>query len=356
MTMAADQAPLHGVRVLDFTELLPGPFLTQSMVELGATVVKAERPPAGDNARLLAPGMFESINRGKTCALVDMKSAEGRAAALALACQADVIVEGYRPGVMARLGLDYASIRAANPSVVYASLTGYGQEGPQAHLPGHDLNYLAAAGVAALAGPAEGPPHSAPGIPVADLVGSVYALASINAALLARARTGEGQYLDVSITACMRHMLNPRVGDFAHAGIRDLPTMRKKASMKPAYGIFACACGSYLSVGALEDHFWKGLTEQLPMGRFADPAFARFHARDAACEDINRHLQQVFLQQPLSHWLPLLEGANLPVARLALPSELMEPGPLYASYPVPLRGMATDLRATPQRPQLPQAF
>ena len=129
-------APLAGIRVADFSELLPGPFMTQALVELGAEVIKIERPPQGDPVRAGSPGLFGTVNRGKRSRMLDLKSETGRTAALELAAGADIVVEGYRPGVMARLGLDYAAVQAVNPRVIYLSLTGYGQDGPLRLVPG----------------------------------------------------------------------------------------------------------------------------------------------------------------------------------------------------------------------------
>ncbi|MFP5476993.1 MAG: CoA transferase, partial [Gammaproteobacteria bacterium] len=178
--------PLAGITVLDFSELLPGPFFTQMLAEMGAEVIKVERPPHGDNARRLGPGGFEAVNRGKKSVLLDLKDEAGRARAHALLAGADVLVESYRPGVMTRLGLDHASLQAAHPRLVYVSLSGYGQDGPWAQLPGHDINYLAAAGVMALSGEPGGPPAPGFGLPAADLCGAMYALSATLAALLQR--------------------------------------------------------------------------------------------------------------------------------------------------------------------------
>src|SRR5690606_3470150 len=138
-----------GLRVLDFSELLPGPFFTQSLVEMGAHVIKVERPPHGDNARKLAPGLFASINRGQHSLKVDLKDPTQAQALRQQVAEADVVVEGFRPGVMKRLGFGYEELATLNPRIVYVSLSGYGQQGSMAHMPGHDINYLATAGVLA---------------------------------------------------------------------------------------------------------------------------------------------------------------------------------------------------------------
>ncbi len=141
--------PLAGLRVLDLSELLPGPYATSLLADLGAEVVKVERP-GGDNARAIVPDMVEALNRGKRSICIDLKTEAGRAVLRSLAERSDVLVEGFRPGVTRRLGVDYDSLSALNPRLIYASVSGYGASGPQALRPGHDLNYLSAAGVVGL--------------------------------------------------------------------------------------------------------------------------------------------------------------------------------------------------------------
>jgi crotonobetainyl-CoA:carnitine CoA-transferase CaiB-like acyl-CoA transferase len=175
--------PLEGVRIVDFSELLPGPFMTQNLCELGAEVIKIERPPHGDSARRMAPGLFEAVNRGKQSRVLDLKQPAGRERAIALISQADILVETYRPGVMSRLGLGYEAMKVLNPRLIYASLTGYGQSGPMAALPGHDLNYLAVGGAIALSGHGASTPAHAFGLPAADLCGAMYGFSAILAAL-----------------------------------------------------------------------------------------------------------------------------------------------------------------------------
>ena len=195
-----NEAPLAGIRIIDLTALLPGPYATQLFVDLGAEVIKIERPDGGDGARTLSPGMFASVNRGKQSLCLDLKQEAGREILRQLVQQADVLMEGYRPSVTKRLGVDYASLHALNPQLIYVSLTGYGQTGPLAQRPGHDINYLAAAGIIGLSGTPDGPPVHEIGAPVGDLAGSMFAVVAVLGALLQRSQRHEGQYLDVSIT------------------------------------------------------------------------------------------------------------------------------------------------------------
>jgi crotonobetainyl-CoA:carnitine CoA-transferase CaiB-like acyl-CoA transferase len=322
---AAGGGPLAGVRVLDFSELLPGPFLTQSMVELGADVLKAERPPHGDAARRMAPALFEAMNRGKRCFSVDLKNDAQRAAALALADEADVLVEAYRPGVLDRLGLGHEALAARNPRLVYVSLTGYGASGPRAQWPGHDINYLAASGSLALtSSSAGGSSTPAFAVPVADLGGAVYALAAVNAALFQRERSGRGQRLDVSLTDCMLHWMNTRLVAFRHNGAHDLAAQRRTVSARPAYGVFACGDGEPVSIAALEDHFWKALVQALALDAWRGDAYASYAKRMPHAQAINHDVGVALGRMDRAYAVALLAAADVPVFEVLAPNELPE--------------------------------
>ncbi|OAK58012.1 alpha-methylacyl-CoA racemase [Variovorax paradoxus] len=314
--------PLAGITVLDFSELLPGPFFTQNLAQMGARVIKIERPPGGDNARRMGPGGFEAVNRGKLSLLVDLKDEAQRARVRELVAQADVLVESYRPGVMARLGLDYASLRESFPRLVYVSLSGYGQEGPWAHLPGHDINYLAAAGALAVSGEPGGPPAQNFGLPVADLCGSMYALSSTLAALLQRDRTGRGQHLDVALADCVLHWMNPRLGAYRADGATSLESQRAATQVKPAYGSFRCRDGQFLSVAALEDHFWARLCNVLDMGDFANEGWRTLGARKKQAQAINDRIAQQLAQRDSAEAFETLARNDLPVAPVVAPGAL----------------------------------
>ena len=367
--MSAD-SPLAGVTVLDFSELLPGPFFTQNLAEMGARVIKIERPPGGDNARRMGPGAFEAINRGKASLLVDLKDEAERDRIRAMVGQADVLVESYRPGVMARLGLDYDSLRAACPRLVYVSLSGYGQGGPWAQLPGHDINYLAAAGALAVSGEPGGPPAQSFGLPVADLCGSMYALSSTLAALLQRERTGRGQHLDVALADCVLHWMNPRLGAFRAEGASDVAAQRAATLVKPAYGSFRCRDGQHLSVAALEDHFWARLCQVLDMGAFADDAYRALGVRKKHANAINARIADALAEHDAAEAFGLLARHDVPVAPVVLPGDLAglpqfaqrgrvagdQPLSL-ARFPVPLDGVdGSALRPAPALDDARQAL
>ena len=352
MTAAAVQPPLAGITVIDFSELLPGPFFTQSLAELGARVIKIERPPGGDNVRLLGPGVFDAVNRGKHSLLVDLKDEAQRAEVRALIASADVVVESYRPGVMARLGLDAESLRAAFPRLVYVSLSGYGQAGPWAYLPGHDINYLAAAGVLAVSGVPGGGPAQSFGLPVADLCGAMYALSSTLAALLQRQHTGEGQHLDVALADCALHWMNPRLGAYREAGEHSLDGQREATLVKAAYGAFRCSDGRHVSIAALEDHFWARLCEALDLSAFAGEGYRSHKARKPVAAAINERIAVLLEGMDADEVFELLRRHDVPVAPVVEPAKLaalqqfaergkFEEGvtmPLVR-YPVPMAGV-----------------
>lgn len=255
-TSAPGARPLAGIRVLDLSRLIPGPWCSQMLADLGADVIKVETPLAGDYARIAPPelgfgGVFEAVNRGKRSIAVNYRLPRGRAVILRLAATADVFLESSMPGQLARRGLGPVDVRAANPRLVYCSLSGYGQAGPYRDRPGHDLDYLAISGLLALLGPAGTRPVP-PGLQIADLAGGTLAALEIVAALLRRERTGEGATLDVAILDAVVAWLAPLGPGVATAGAA--PGALSGAF--PCYGVYAAGDGAFLAVGALEPPFW----------------------------------------------------------------------------------------------------
>lgn len=267
--------PLAGYRVLDLSRLLPGPWCSQLLADLGADVIKIETPTAGDYARM-APaelgfaGLFDSVNRGKRSVAVNYRVPAGREVVLGLAQDADVFLESSRPGQMARRGLGPVDVRMANPRIVYCSLSGYGQTGPYRDRPGHDLDYLAVAGLLGLLNGIEGPPEP-PGIQVADLAGGTLAALEILAALLGRERSGHGATLDVAVLDAVVAWLAPLGAAAAVPSARPGPL----AGAFPCYHVYACADGAWLAVAALEPPFWvsacRGLGREDLVPRQFDP-------------------------------------------------------------------------------------
>lgn len=352
MTATTARPPLDGITVIDFSELLPGPFFTQTLAELGARVLKIERPPGGDNVRRMGPGVFNAVNRGKQSLLADMKDPAQREQVRALVATADVLVESYRPGAMARLGMDAATLCAAFPRLVYVSLSGYGQQGPWADLPGHDINYLAAAGVLAVSGQPSGGPELGIGLPVADLGGAMYALSATLAALLQRQHSGRGQHLDVALADCALHWMNPRLGAWREAGAHTLEQQRETALVKPAYGAFACRDGRHVSVAALEDHFWTRLCAALDLAPYDGEAWRGHDARKKAAAAINARIATALAELDADAAFALLQHHDVPAAPVMAPgglatlAQFAERGKFEAGdtlplvrFPVPMDGV-----------------
>ncbi|MCS7351252.1 CaiB/BaiF CoA transferase family protein [Thermoflexus sp.] len=271
---------LSGIRVLDLTRLLPGPFATQWLVAMGAEVIRVEPPTGGDWLREMPPfveglgAWFIAVNRGKKSVAIDLKQPEGRELFLRLVRSADVVVEGFRPGVMARLGLAPEFLLNQQPRLVYASLTGYGRGSRWRERAGHDLNYLALAGFLGLSGPREGPPVP-PAVPVADFGGAMALLIAVLAGLLHRERTGQGVILDASIFEVVVTWMQPFWG-VHRAG---LPAAREGMPLNgalPCYRVYVTADGGAMALAALEPAFWQAFCEAVGhpewIPRIFDPA------------------------------------------------------------------------------------
>ena len=259
---------LSGVRVLDLSRLLPGPFLTMVLADLGADVVKVEEPRMGDYMRDFPPrgdgmsGRYLSVNRNKRSVTVDLKNDRERERFLRMAARADVVVESFRPGVMERLGVGYDALRERNEGIVLCSISGYGQTGPYRDRAGHDINYLALAGVLAMSGPdPDGPPAMA-GVQIADMAGgAMWGATGILAALIERGRTGKGTHLDISMTEGALALL---ASEFGILGAEPAVPTRGAGLLNGGaarYGVYRTGDGRYLSVGALEPQFLARLVK-----------------------------------------------------------------------------------------------
>ena len=299
---------LSGIRVLDLTRLLPGPMCTLYLADMGADVIKVEDTGAGDYARSLAaspnattPAMsawYRAINRNKRSLALDLKTVEGHAAFMALARDADVVVEGFRPGVVTTLRVDDDAVRAVNPRVVYCSLSGYGQTGPRALAAGHDVNYLGYAGVLHHTGQRGGRPALA-SLQIADVLGGAATAAiAILGALLGAQRTGAGRYIDVAMAdAVLAHEIFP-LGALQDAGVVPPRGEDLLTGGVPCYGVYETQDGGFLAVGALEPKFWRTLCETLDR---QDLVPLQFAAGDAGAR-VREALTMVFSQQTRAEW------------------------------------------------------
>jgi len=304
--------PLAGVRVLDLTRLLPGPFAAQHLADLGAEVIKVEDTGAGDYANASVRAL---VNRGKRAIRIDLKQPQGLATLLRLARDADVLVEGFRPGVMQRLGAGYEAVAAVNDRIVYCSISGFGQTGPLAQMPGHDINYTSLTGVADQVGNAHGPALS--NLPLADLLGgTMTAVRDILAALFAATRTGQGRHLDAAIAdGVLAQAVLPLAALHQHGRVQPLGAGTLTGALA-CYGFYRTADGRHVAVGALEHKFWDALCKRLER-----PDLAPLHRTgDAPTEErLRQELQQTFAARPLAHWTALFadgEACVTPVLRL----------------------------------------
>jgi len=298
--------------VLDLTRLLPGPFATLLLADLGARIIKIEAPRGGDYARWMPPlgarmsAVFAALNRDKESVALDLKQPAGRAAFEALVARADVVIDSFRPGVMARLGLDYRALAAINPRVIGCAITGYGQDGPQARKAGHDLNYVALAGLAGITG-TDGQPVT-PGLQMADIAGgALYGVIGILAALNGRHTTGEGQFVDASMTdgvAGLGMMLHAR----QHLEQTPVgPGLDLLAGDRPAYRIYRCKGGGSLAVGALEPKFWITLCAAIGRPDLAtDGLVTGRHKVGPQAE-----LEAVFASRTRDAWVDLLAAHDV---------------------------------------------
>jgi alpha-methylacyl-CoA racemase len=325
---------LSGLRVLDLTRLLPGPVATLRLAELGADVLKIEAPGEGDYARTMfqsdsdrqsgTPSAFwRIVNRGKRTMTLDLKSEEGRTALVELARDADVLVESFRPSVMARLGVGYDVLRAANPKLVYCAITGYGADGPFAQKAGHDLNYIAYSGVLDQLAAPDGTPI-APNFQLADLLGgALVAVTEMLAALWQVARGGEGRCLNISMTHAMRahnvmaHIAlanDDRAGTRAGAGLLN--------GGVPCYDVYRTKDERFIAVGALELKFWQTLCDALGRPDWATRHWSLGQAIGGAdAAQLSGELAALMRERTRDEWTALLEPLDCCVAPVLTPAE-----------------------------------
>jgi len=316
---------LEKTRVLELTPLAPGQFCTMILGDFGAEVLKVESPGAklglelkGEESRKEAA--YFPLDRNKRSIVLNLKAQAGRQVFYRLAQQADVIVEGFRPGVAKRLGIDYDTINKLNPKIIYCSLSGYGQEGPYRDFPGHDINYISMAGVLGLIGPSEMPPV----IPmnfIADFAGaSLYGVIGILMALMARNETGEGQYVDVAFTDGVISLATfLSHGYFLHGAVpKRGETMLHGAY--PYYGVYETKDGKYISIGCVEPHFWENLCRLIGKEEYIPYQVSLEHFLQKPdgekWEEISSYLKQSFLTKTRDEWFELLTQNDIPAGKV----------------------------------------
>ena len=325
---------LEGLRILDLSMLVPGAFCTMLLGDLGAEVLKVEAPgvaelrgslgalPGEENRKAAA---YYALDRNKKSIVVNLKSAAGREIFYRLSRQADVIVEGFRPGVAKRLGIDYETISKLNPKLIYCSLSGYGQDGPYHAFPGHDINYISMAGILGLIGSNEGLPVIPLNL-VADFAGAaLYGALSISIALVARNKTGKGQYLDMAYIDGAVSLMTWFSGYFFEGSVLKRGESWLHGAY-PYYGIYETKDGKYITIGCLEPHFWENLCRFLGKEEYIPYHFALEHTfhkpEDAKWDEIRSSLQQIFLTKTRDEWFELLIRNDVPAGKVYTPDEV----------------------------------
>ena len=315
--------PLRDVRVLDLSSNLPGPLLTRILADLGAEVIKVE-PPRGEGLRHMPPASggvgltFGGLNAGKDSLAIDLKKPEGVAIVLEIAAQCDVFVEAFRPGKVAALGLGPEVLHGVNPRLVICSLSGYGQVGERAQAAGHDINYLATAGVLGLFGPAGSPPL-VPGVQVADVGGgSLPAAIGVLGALMERERTGRGRHLDISLTrgAVAFGAVAMGAASGGHVDARGAGLLTGGA---PCYRCFETADGRHVALGALEPRFFSAFCQLAGRPDLADQGFRW----GADAEPIVAELDTLFRTRTAADWLALTDGHDVCLTMVRTPEEAL---------------------------------
>lgn len=326
---------LDGVKILDLSRVIPGTFCTMLLGDLGAEVLKIEAPATSEfaassissqDATRRRQAAYYAPDRNKKSMVVNLKSEAGQRIFHRLSQRADVIVEGFRPGVARRLGIDYETISKLNARIIYCSLSGYGQEGPYRAFPGHDINYISMAGILGLIGSGDGPPVVPLNL-VADFAGAaLYGALGILAAFVARNSTGKGQYVDVAYVDGAVSLMTW----FACGYFFDGSVLKRGESWLhgayPYYAVYQTKDGQYITIGCLEPHFWENLCRLLGREDFIPYHFAfdhTFHKPDGKkWAEIRSFLTQIFLTKTRDAWFELLIHNDVPAGKVYAPHEV----------------------------------
>ncbi|MHA1631423.1 MAG: CaiB/BaiF CoA transferase family protein [Candidatus Freyarchaeota archaeon] len=307
-------APLEGIIVLDLTRLLPGPFCSMFLGDLGAEVIKIEEPRSGDWTRWNPPfingesAIFMSVNRNKKSVTLNLKSEKGREIFYKLIRKSDVVLEGFRPGVAKRLKIDYETVSKLNPRIIYCSISGFGQNGPYARKSGHDINYIGIGGILALTGE-KGKPPIIPGVPIADLGGGgMMGVVGILAALLMREKTGKGQYVDVSMLDGVVSWLSIYAGMYLIGGVATRRGENVLAGGLGSYGVYETSDGKYITLGMLEEAFWRNFCRAVGRLDLENYPYLSPEKR----EELSGIIRQIIRSKTRDEWLKIFGDADVP--------------------------------------------
>ncbi|MGH7777186.1 MAG: CaiB/BaiF CoA transferase family protein [Candidatus Dormibacterales bacterium] len=341
MTTASDRpGPLAGLLVADFSRVLAGPYATMLMADLGADVIKVESPGGGDHARSWGPPFvngestyFMSVNRNKRGVVLDLKEEAGRRAAQDLALAADVVVENFKPGTAARLGLDAPRLRSLKPALVYASISGFGQNQPR--LAGYDQIAQGTSGIMSLTGSPEGGPTKV-GVPVGDITAGMFAAHCVLAALLERERTGLGRHIDVALNDSLLALLTYQAGRYFATGVPPGREGNHHSTIAP-YGTFATRDG-HVNVAVGSDGQFRRFCEALEAPELAgDPRFETNAQRQAGRGALTAEIEARLARRPRDEWLARLEEFGIPAG------PILDVGEAFADPLATARGMRVDV-------------
>lgn len=362
--------PLEGVRVLDLTRVLAGPFCTMMLLDLGAEVVKVEVPGVGDDSRAFGPFKngqslyFLNINRGKQSVALDLKSAEGKALLLELAKKSDVIVENFRPGTMEKLGLGWETLKAANPRLIYAAVSGFGHTGPDSGRPAYDILVQAMGGVMSITGWPDSPPTRV-GLSMGDITAAIFGSSGVLAALYQREKTGLGQKVDVAMLDCQLAILENALVRYQVDGKAPAPLGTRHPTITPFQAFRAADAWFVVAVG--NDALWKTFCAAVKRADLlADPRFATNGERTKHYEDLIPELERLFAAKAASEWLALLEAAGVPAAPVNSVDKVMMDRQLIArnmfvtvddpaAGAVTIPGNPIKMESVPESPTRPRA-
>ena len=306
--------PLEGIKILDLSRLAPGPFCSMMLGDLGADVLLVEAPADGKLAAAIGGGRgdaetaaaYNVMGRNKRSIVLNLREPEARDVFYKLADNADVVLEGFRPGVVKRLGVDYDTLKARNPRIVYCSLSGFGQTGPYSQLVGHDINYISVGGALGMIGWPDTPPAIPMNI-IADFAGGgMHAAYGILAALMARQRTGTGQYVDIAMSDGVLYLLASVAGGVLAGGKSPTRGGTVLNGSVPHYNVYQCSDGGWISLGSLEPHFFVNLCKAMECEEFIP------HQYDASKRDeIALHFKKQFLTKPRDEWFQILSQTDI---------------------------------------------
>lgn len=330
--------PLEGIIVLDLTHVLAGPFCSTILGDLGARIIKIERPVLGDDTREFPPfkegesAYFAALNAGKQSIALDLKAPEDRAIFERLLDRADVVLENYRPGVMERLGYGFADLQKSHPRVIYGAVSGFGHSGPEAGKPAYDMVVQARGGVMSITGPEGGPPVRV-GASVGDIVAGMYLAQGILAALVQRDRTGVGAKVDIAMLDSQLAIQEHSLATTTATGVAPGPTGARHPSITP-FSTYRAADGFFV-IAAGNDALFAKLAQAMKAPEWiTDPRFATNGARCENVHVLKRLIETITLQQPRAHWIALLESAGVPTARVQNMAEAIEDPQVQARHMV----------------------